>query len=63
LPRQLPSPGREVEHIRARTDPKLANEKVDRLRRVAGAPALVVVSGAVEATRGKLVNPLGQNFK
>jgi hypothetical protein len=44
-------------------DAELADEEVDRLGRIAGPPALVVVDGAVEAACGELVDTLAQNFK
>jgi hypothetical protein len=51
LPCQLPRPRRQIDHLGARPDPELGYEELDRLRRVSGAAALVVVSGAIEAAR------------
>jgi hypothetical protein len=63
LARELPGACSEVEHLRAGTDSELANEKLDRFRRIARSPAFVVVAGAVEAACGEVVNLRNQNLR
>src|SRR5205085_12057128 len=51
-PRQLPGPGGEVEHVRARPKPEPRGDAVEDLVRPSGPPELVLLGRAPECVRG-----------